>query len=153
MSHNPYAAPAATLSQTASTTVALYSPTQAASGALLGGPVGLIYFLRQNFVMLGNKSAARMCWILGALLIATILVVLPFLPAKFPSSLITIVYIVIARYVAEKHQATKQVITESAEYTFQSNWNVFGMGLLCFLASLTVLIGPYLALYALRLAP
>jgi hypothetical protein len=152
MSHNPYAAPAATLDHTASTTVALYSPAQAATGAFLGGPVGLIYFLRQNFLTLGNKSAARTCLILGALLIAIILIVLPFLPAKFPSSPITLVYIVIARYVAEKYQATKQAITESPEYTFQSNWTVFGMGLLCLLASVMVIIGPYLALHALGLA-
>jgi hypothetical protein len=152
MSHNPYAAPAATLDQTASTTAVLYSPNQAAFGAFLGGPLGLIYFLRQNFVALGNKSAARTCLIFGALLIAILLIVLPLLPDKFPSTPITVVYIVIARSVAEKYQVSKQAIAESSQYSFKSNWNVFGMGLLCLLGSAIVIIGPLLALRALGIA-
>ena len=148
MSHNPYAAPAATLDKTAPTAIALYSPMQAAFGAFLGGPVGLIYFLRQNFMALGNRSAARTCLILGVLLIVVLLIVLPLLPAKFPSAPITIVYVVIARYVAEKYQATKQVIADTPQYTFTSNWKVFGMALLCFLGSVVVILGPYLALHA-----
>jgi len=149
MSQNPYAAPEAPLVQIASANIAVYSPNQASFGALLGGPVGLIYFLRENFLILGNKAAARNCLILGALLILALIIVLPRLPAKFPTTPISILYIVVARSIAEKFQITKQAIVESTQYTFKSNWNVFGMGLLCFLGSVIAVIGPILALYAL----
>ncbi|MFK2892874.1 hypothetical protein [Dyella flagellata] len=143
MSHNPYAAPAATLERSESASIALYSPMQAAMGAFLGGPVGLIYFLRHNFTALGNKFAARMCLIAGALLIVALVIVLPLLPGKFPSTPLTVAYVVIARYIATNYQASKQTIAESTRYIFKSNWNVLGAGLLCLLVSVIVLVGLY----------
>jgi hypothetical protein len=151
MSHNPYAAPEATLADATKGSVAMYSPTQAALGALLGGPVGLIYFLHRNFVALGNQPAAKKCLMYGALLIVVLLIALPLLPANFPNAPLNIVYILAGRSIAQKYQLTKQAIAESTEYTFKSNWNVFGMGLLCFLGSVIVVIGPLLGLEALGL--
>jgi hypothetical protein len=148
MSQNPYAAPAATLVDAPAATVALYSPTQAACGAMLGGPVGLIYFLRQNFLALDNKAAAQKCLVFGALLIVVLLVAMKLLPSNFPSAPFNIFYILIARLIANKYQATKQVIAESPHYVFRSGWNVFGMGLLCLLGSAIVIVGPLMLLQA-----
>jgi hypothetical protein len=149
MSDNTYAAPPAALEQAASPTIALYSPMQASTGALLGGPVGLIYFLYRNFEALGKKSEARTALILGAVLIVALWVILPFLPQKMSGIPFTVAYMVTARQVVEKYQLTKQAIASSAQYTFKSNWNVFGMGLLCLLGSAVFIIGPYMVLYAL----
>jgi hypothetical protein len=148
MSNNPYAAPEAVLEGVASRSIALYSPNQAAMGAFLGGPVGLIYFLYRNFQTLEKPSAARNCLIIGVAVIVALAIILPLLPAKFPGTPLTIAYVVIARSIAEKYQMSKQAIIDTEQYTFKSNWNVFGMGLLCFLGSVIFVIGPYVALRA-----
>ncbi|MHA6204698.1 hypothetical protein ACXU4B_09765 [Dyella soli] len=148
MSDQTYIASPAGLKEAASPTIALYSPTQASAGAFLGGPVGLIYFLYRNFAALGKKSEARMTLILGAVLVVALWVVLPILPQKMSGVPFTVAYMVIARQVAEKYQLTKQVIASSSQYTFQSSWNVVGMGVLCVLGSVVLILGPFVVLYA-----
>lgn len=149
MTDNPYAAPGAAIQNVpyCSTTglIRLYSPTQVACGTI-GGPVGLIYFLKANFSSLGNDRQARNTVLYGTLLILALLVTLPFLPDKFPNSPFTIAYILIARYVAGKYQMTKQAIVESPGYDFHSNWRVLGIGLLCLVASVVVIVGPFMLL-------
>jgi hypothetical protein len=130
---------------------AVYSPNQAASGALLGGPVGLVYFLYRNFVAMGNTVGARNCLIFGALLIPSLLIILSIVPENFPSSPFTLFYVIVARFVAGKYQLTKEAIATSPEYAFQSNWNVIGAGLLCLVGSVIVIIGPIFALLSLGL--
>ena len=146
-----YATLAPSLSSARATAAALYSPTQAAFGAFLGGPVGLIYFLHHNFVVLEDIAAARKCLIYGVLLILALLVLLSIFPDRFPSTPFTIFYIVVARFVAEKFQLTKQAIADSPDYTFKSNGNVFGMGLACLVGSVIVIVGPIFLLISLGL--
>ena len=116
------------------------------AGAFLGGPVGLIYFLRENFVALGDDALAKRSLVYGAALIVALLVILPFLPEKFPSSPITIVYMIIGYQIANSRQMTRGAIEASTHYTFHSDWRVFGLGLVCLLGSLTILVGPLVLL-------
>ena len=122
----------------------LYSPEQVAFGVFLGGPVGLIYFLRANFRALGNDAAASKTVIYGLLALSGGLAVALILPDNFPGVVFSIIYIFAARTVAEKHQKTKKAIADSPEYGFQSSWKVFGLALLC-------LVGTVLGLFALVL--
>lgn len=149
MTDNPYAAPAAAISnRNAGGTARLYSPVQVACGTI-GGPVGLIYFLKSNFAALGNDRLEKRTLILGALFIAALVVSVPFLPDRFPSLPFTAGYIAIAWYVSSRYQMTKQAIAASPLHDFHSNWRVLGMGLLCLAASVVVLVGPLIALIAL----
>lgn len=147
MTDNPYAAPSAPVRDVRSITgaIRLYSPTQVACGTI-GGPIGLIYFLKDNFATLENHRLERKTLLYGGLLILSLLAVLPFLPDEFPSLPITIAYILTARHVAGKYQMTKQAIAESPIHDFHSNWRVLGIGLLCLVASAIVLIGPLMLL-------
>ena len=146
MTDNPYAAPLAAVQLTGTAHSArLYSPTQVACGTI-GGPVGLIYFLKANFAALGNDRLESKTLLYGGLLILALLVILPFLPEKVPSSPFTIAYILTARHVASKYQMTKQAIAESPVYDFHSNWRVLGLGLLCLIASAIVIMGPLMLL-------
>lgn len=149
MTENPYAAPGAAIQnvsyRSATGPIRLYSPTQVACGTI-GGPVGLIYFLKANFSALGNERLARNTVLYGALLMLALLATLPFLPDKFPNFPFTIAYILTARYVAAKHQMTKQAIAESPDHDFHSNWRVLGIGLLCLVASVIVIVGPFMLL-------
>lgn len=43
---------------------------------------------------------------------------------------------------ANNLQLTKSAIDESPRYAFESNWRVFGRGLLCLRGSLIVLVTP-----------
>lgn len=149
--HSHYPTPTTPLASDRTAPLAVYSPTQAAMGALVGGPVGLIYFLYRNFSTLGNVTAARKCLIFGALLVPALLALLLSLPSNISSIPFTIFYVVVARFVAEKYQLSKQDIAGSSGYTFKSNWNVLGVGLLCFLGSIVVIVGPTLVLVSLGL--
>lgn len=90
MTDNSCAAPQADISADAGT-VPIYSPNQVAAGAFIGGgPVGLIYFLRENFVTSGNAKEARKSLIWGAVLIGALLLILPWLPDTFPGIAFTV---------------------------------------------------------------
>jgi len=143
--NDPYAPPAAALRSEASGS-RMYSPLQVAGGAVLGGPIGLAYFLWANFRTLANERAARLTLAGGALLMAVLVVLLPILPERMPNWPITLLYLLAGRFGAERWQMTKQAIADSADYTFHSGWRVVGLGLLCLIASLVLLIGPLLAL-------
>jgi hypothetical protein len=151
MNENPYAAPGSVITATPRTgeSIRLYSPTQVACGTLISEPIGLIYFLSVNFSALKNDRLQKKTYIYGALLIIGLLILLPFLPNKFPGSPFTIAYMYIARHIAQTYQMAKQAITDSAQYDFQSNWRVFGFGLLCLVGSIIVILGPLMLLAAL----
>jgi len=123
----------------------LYSPVQVACGVLLGGPVGLIYFLRANFLALGNSVAAAKTVVYGLLGLLGGMVLALILPDNTPSRIaLTMGYVAAAKGIAERHQKTKKDIANSPEYGFHSNWKVFGLSLLCF-------VGSALAVFALAL--
>ena len=147
LTDNPYAAPSAAVVDAADATeaVRLYSPVQVACGTI-GGPVGLIYFLRANFVALGNYRLARITLISGLVLIPALLISLILLPESFPNYPFTIAYILSALYVSAKYQMTKQAIIDSAAHEFHSNWRVLWLGLLCLVVSIVVLVIPAAAL-------
>jgi len=148
VTENPYAAPnSVVLDISTGEPVRLYSPTQVACGTI-GGPVGLVYFLWANFSALGDDTGARKTLIYGAFFILCLIVLIPFLPENFPNSPFTIAYILIARKVAQKYQMTKQGISDSQHYDFQSNWRVLGFGLLCLVGSAILVLGPLLLLAA-----
>lgn len=144
---NPYSAPSAPLRDAPSQAdvVRIYSPTQVACGTI-GGPVGLIYFLKANFASLGNERLEKQTLLYGGLLILALLALTPLLPDWFPNWPISIAYILMARYVAQNYQMTKQDIASSTVYDFHSNWRVLGLGLLCLLASVIVIVVPLVTL-------
>lgn len=149
MTDNPYAAPVSAIAHhNAASIVRLYSPVQVACGTI-GGPVGLIYFLNANFASLGNARLARRTLVLGALFIAAVVAIAPFLPNGFPSLPFTALYIATAWYVTTRYQLTKPAIADSPLYDFHSNWRVLGLGLLCLAGSVIVLVAPLAALVAL----
>jgi len=150
MTENPYTPPDAAVPTSPSVDIVkLYSPSQVFCGTLLGGPVGLIYFLRENFSALGDDSAMAKTVLYGGLLILGLLVIPLLLPKNFPSIMFVIAYIVTAESISEKYQKTKQEIIDSPQHDFHSNWRVIGFGLLCLAGSAIVLWGPILSLAAL----
>ncbi|CAG20377.1 hypothetical protein [Photobacterium profundum] len=123
----------------------IFSPTQVACGTI-GGPVGLIYFLHSNFSILRNDELKKKTLVYGAAFLIVLIIALPFLPEEVPSTPFTVLYIVIARLIADKYQMTKSAIVESNEFEFHSNWRVFLLGLLCLVGSMLIIAGPLIIL-------
>lgn len=141
MSTNPYAAPTAPLSPAAAGKRQMYSPTQVAAGAFLGGPLAATHFLWANFHALGNRSAARATPWLGALATIVLIALGYAMPEHSSNSILVIPQIVLARMVAERMQMTKAAIEASTEFAFQSGWKVFGLSLLWLAVTLLMLFG------------
>ena len=117
----------------------MYSPTQAALGTI-GGPVGVVYFIMANYEALGQVDKKQKTLFWGVVFIVALAIVLPFLPEDIPSGPFTLFYILIAYNVANNYQMSKAAIIESNAHDFHSNWRVLGMGLLCLVASLVILL-------------
>jgi len=116
-------------------------------GVLLGGPVALIYFLRANFLALGNREAATKTILYGLLGTVAMTALLFILPDNIPTLPFALVYVFSAKALVEKYQKTKQDIVCSLEYGFHSNGRVFGFGVICFLGTL-ILVGLLVVLFA-----
>jgi hypothetical protein len=124
----------------------VYSPTQAAMGAFLGGPLASIILLRYNYRALGNTAGENAVLRYGVVALIALLCVLPFLPDKFPNMLIPLATIIATRSLVEKHQFTKQAIQASDEFSFQSNWRVFWIGIASLIAFCLIGIAWMIAL-------
>lgn len=145
MSYNPYAAPKTGVTASVGN-APVYSPRQVAAGAFIGGPVGLIYFLRENFLALDKGEQAKKSLLWGAALIVALLLILPVLPDKFPSIAFSVGYMAAGQQIASTRQLTREAIDASTHYTLRSNWRVFGKGLLCMFGSMVVIFTPILLL-------
>lgn len=125
-------------------TVRLYSPTQVALGAFFGGPVGLAYFLRANFAALDKPDEARLTLVGGVVLVIVVAGLALALPPNVPLTPLNIVYVLAGRFVAEKHQMSKEDIEASPKVGFYSNGTVAGRAVLCLLGTVALIAIPAL---------
>jgi hypothetical protein len=117
----------------------LFTPLQIRAGTFFGGPIAAVYFLRENFRVLGRLQEVRATHIWGAAFVVGLMLLLPFMPEHFPNYVIPLAYSYAAGAVATKWQLQKEAIVESGTYQRQSNWRVLGLALL-FLIAFALLI-------------
>ena len=117
----------------------LYTPLQIRFRSFLGGPIAAIYYLKENFSVLGNSAEARKTVFWGVAIVVGMMISIPFLPDRFPHYVIPLAYAYAAGAVAEKWQLGKQAIVDSGKYQFQSNWRVCGLALLLMIAFIGIL--------------
>jgi hypothetical protein len=118
----------------------LFSPTQGGFGAFLFGPLTGLYILQANFSAMDEHVKRTNTFIYGAIAILLFTLLAPFIPEQVPAFLFGIIYMVPTRVIMENYQHNKEYISHSDRYVFQSNWHVFGMGVLGIVAYLFVLI-------------
>jgi hypothetical protein len=123
----------------------IYSPRQISAISFLGGPIAAVYFLRHNFLALGNPVAAAhtLWWGIGFNI--ALIAALPFLPKHAPHIFIPLMYSLVALSIADAKQMKKESIAASTEFCFQSSWKVFGLGI-------AFLIGTFLFYFLVFLA-
>ena len=130
----------------------VYSPTQAALGAFLGGPKASVFFIKQNFSVLKDGESIKKTNLFGSLAIAFVLAILPFLPENFTNMVIPIITIVSTRLLIEKFQFKKEDISNSEDLYFQSNWRVFFVGLISLIIFMIIAVSLILTLDALGIS-
>ena len=118
----------------------VYSPIQAAMGCFLGGPLASIVLIRHNFKVLGNIDAEKKTTFYGAIIFLLFLLVVALLPEKFSNIVIPLITMFATGYFINKNQFTKQAIEESPLLTFQSNWRVFWIGVVCFVLTIVAFV-------------
>ncbi len=145
-SRSPYAAPRTGNLADAGVRTPLYTPTQIAIGTFFGGVVGFIYFLRANFIALGNAEAARNTVLGGAALFVVVLGLGFALPRGGGSVGIAICLMALARWIAERHQMSKDAIAASTDHVFHSGWRVFGATLVCLAVTFAIALCAIMAI-------
>jgi hypothetical protein len=153
---NPYAPPSSAVGDSEfkgaiTPNAKLYTPAQIRAGSFLGGPIAAAYLLWKNFRVLDRGPEARTTVVWGVAFVAGLMVLLPFLPARFPNYLIPLLYSIAAGSVADKWQLQKQAIVDSGRFQIQSNWRVFGMALLFMIAFMLIIVFEMFCLDALGL--
>ena len=117
----------------------MVSPHQAAGGAFFGGPIGFAYFVRRNYIAVGDTVAARkmsaMCMLL--VLAWNAVVALVVMAPKPMASVLSVVLgaMPFALMIAAYRIARRQVESPDRQPVFCSNWRVLGSAALCSLAS------------------
>lgn len=117
----------------------LYTPLQIRAGAFLGGPFATVYFLSENFRVLGRLAVVKTTLIWGAAFVVGLIVLMPFIPDRFPNYVVPLAYAYAAGAVASKWQLQIKAIVDSEIYQIHSNWRVFGLALLFMVAFVLVL--------------
>ena len=130
----------------------MVSPLQAAVGTFFGGPVALIYFLRMNYIGIGDLDSARRIVRLGCFLllawnaVLALDVLIPG-PTSFAFELVLrvapFVLVIVARQIAQK-----QVALAPRQYDFCSNWGVARSAILCLFASVGSILPAVIAVSA-----
>jgi hypothetical protein len=116
------------------------SPRQASVAVFLGGPVACAYFIRMNYVAIGDLISARKVLQIGAALILlwNIVIALDVLMPK-PASIAFDLVLKAAPFVlvfCARQRVQKQFESLPSQYDVCSNWNVLGTTLLCLVASI-----------------
>lgn len=145
---NPYLAPAARLDDIDDAPIRMYSPRQIAVSGFLGGPIALLFFLTANFQALRRDTAARKTLWIGGALSLLVIFGMPFVPDSVPNTPISLGYLLVGLYVAGRYQMSKRAIADSPAHAFHSNWRVVGLGLVCLLVTVVLLIGAYFLMEA-----
>jgi len=110
----------------------VYSPTQAALGSFIGGPIASIYFIKQNYHAINRNEFASKALTYGGAIVVFLVALLPFLPENFPNMIIPLVTVVLTRVIVEKYQFDRKQIVEDESLNFHSGWQVFIVGVVSF---------------------
>lgn len=129
----------------------IYTSGQIALGSLGGGPIAAVYFIHQNFQALGKDREASLTLMLGSLGVIAFLLLLPFLPERFPGFVIPIGYTALAALTAMRWHPGRETIANGIQYDFQSNWRVLITALLALPLIVLMAIAAMLGLSALGL--
>jgi hypothetical protein len=129
----------------------MYSPDQIGISTFLGGPLAGAHLMWANFNSLGKPELARLTTIVSVATLFILAVIGFFLSGKHHGGNLIFPLLVAlgAKQVANSYQLKKSAIADSEEYSFQSNWKVFGITILWLIATMALL---FVVIFVLLLA-
>ncbi|NTS76779.1 hypothetical protein HR060_07835 [Catenovulum sp. SM1970] len=104
--------------------ISLYSPKQIKIATFFAGPLAAAYLLHQAFKGIGKNTLAKQTLWGSILLSVVVILLLPYLPEKMPSTVIPMLYLVPVALLLQKQYLSKDEITASEHFYFESNWRV-----------------------------
>jgi hypothetical protein len=129
----------------------IYSPNQVMAGALLGGPMAMVYLLWKNFQVLENPHGMRQILFWGSIFIMALMLFAPLMATSWPDYVLPFGYSFAAWSLAQTYQMSKQTITASQDYEFQSIWNVIAVSVVFLLAMMATALILYSTMAAVGL--
>lgn len=125
--------------------VGLYTSRQAGVGTFLGGPLAGIYMLYLNFEAINEPDLAKSTLVIGGVCCLAMVVVLPFLPDRFPGPAFPVAYTMAMIRLMKHYQFDKNYIENSSGYACQSSGSAAAISLLGFVVLFVVAMAWMLA--------
>lgn len=123
----------------------LYSQNAIAVATFFGGPFAAGILIRKNCITLGHERQGFNALVIGIittfLLFGCIFVIPESDLDKVPNALFPTIYTAIIYYIVEKLQGKELKAHKAGNGAFYSNWRATGIGAVCCLISVAVLIG------------
>jgi len=113
---------------------------------LFGGPLGATWLLAANFKKLGHPEKIRKTWIWGIVASILVIVISFLIPDDWhiPNFVFPLIYLGIASQVTKMIQGAdiKQHLSEGG--AVYSGWRAFGIGLICLVIMIAILLATML---------
>src|SRR6185503_9708713 len=150
MQQNPFTPPSEVADQAAETAlvgarpVKLYTPNQVALASFIGAPLGGFWLIAANYRVLGKDSARMKAIATGVLSTVAILSLGLVLPENFPRVVVPAAYTFGMKQLAIALQGIDIAnLTTSGKH---STWRAAGVGFLCFIGMMAVVMAADLLL-------
>lgn len=114
--------------------------------SFFGGPFAAVQVLRENFQALQQPALLRSSLLWGAAFVGMLLAIAPFLPEKFPNTIIPLIYSLTVGELVKRYQLSKEQIEHSDVHQFQSNWRVVRVSVVALLLFLLLMAAWIIAL-------
>jgi hypothetical protein len=118
----------------------IYSPNQVLAVSFLGGPMAMVYALWKNFHSLQDPHGMRQILFWGSIFIIALMLFAPLMPTTLVAYALPFAYPIAAWSLAERHQLTKQAITDSEDYAFQTVPNVIAVSIIFLIAMMATAV-------------
>ena len=108
-------------------------------GTFMGTPLATGWLMSGNYPALGDSARARLALTWGAIATALVLALVLVLPESVPAMAFTIPQLLVASHLAKRFQGDRIEEYRASDRTY-SNWRAFGVGLLCCLVVIAVML-------------
>lgn len=123
----------------------LYSQNAIAVATFFGGPFAAGILIRKNCIAFGHERQGFNALVIGIIITFLLFGCIFVIPEsdldKVPNALIPTIYTAIIYYIVEKLQGKELKAHKAEKGAFYSNWRATGVGAVCCVISIAVLIG------------
>ena len=144
---NPYRSPVAAPIEAAvpEQGARLYRVSGILIGTFMGTPLATGWLISRNYRALGDAGRAQQAILYGAIATVLLVAIVLVVPEKIPAFVFTLPQLIAAAHLA-KHLQGDRIEEYKASNRTYSNWRAFGVGLLCCVVAIVVILPVVVAL-------